>query len=762
MTYAFQFLQIAKTEELRYRSEELAQLVSIASEQYLISKDFTGLRALADGFTEHHDVAFVTISADNQVIAHSQNHDLADGVTVAKKEVFVNERPAAEISVGYRNHLSDAISSPFGRLLMYGAAAIGFLAIVMMYIVTLAVTRPLKKLYESNARQFGSEMLLSDKDEITATVMLIEQMQAKLDSSNLKLQESLKDQKFSFAEARQIEEKNLAIYNASHDAIIVANDQDIIVEFSPVAEQLFGWERHEIIGRAMADTLVPKSLREAHIKGMQHFLKTGQGPVLNQRIELTAVRKSGREFSIEISISAAKTTQGYIFVSYIRDITQRLKDQTELKLAAHAFNVSDAMFISDSKGHIIRTNPAFTYVTGYKREEVEGAKPRTLSANPEDSAFHKRIWQDLLDKDVWNGELPFRHKDGRELTVRMSMTAVTDESGALSHYVAHFFDLTEQKNYEAILRQAHNEAEQASESKGRFLAAMSHEIRTPMNSVLGVLGLLKETPLTQEQINLVQTARDSGELLLAIINDVLDFSKMEAGKLTLEKNPFNIYDVINQTTEILRPQAENKDLSLTTIIEDETPQYVIGDGDRIRQIILNLLSNAIKYTVKGEVSVGLRCHTLTPTHTTLVLEVIDTGIGIDQAHLKTLFDEFTMVESSYDRNHEGSGLGLAICKQLVNLMDGEISVKSDVNSGSIFSFTFTLKFAEEEDIVHSTNALPQYNHETISTNLRILMAEDNPANQIVLRTMLEMSGLSVDIASNGKEAVEAVKKSPTT
>ncbi|KXF83569.1 hybrid sensor histidine kinase/response regulator [Enterovibrio coralii] len=761
IAYAFQFLQQAKNEELQYRSGELAELVAFSSRGYLLNENYTGLRNLTNSLTEHHDIAFITISMKGQIIAHSQNHSLSDGVTVAKYDMSGEDGPVAEVSVGYRNHFSDAVSSPVGRLLMYGAAAIGILAVVMMYVVTVAVTRPLKKAYEINVNRFGNAELLSDHDEISATVALIEQMQTKLESSNNQLQESLRDQKFSFAEARQIEEKNLAIYNASHDAIVVANDQDIIIEFSPVAEQLFGWERHEIVGRAMADTLVPKALREAHIKGMQHFLKTGEGPVLNQRIELTAVRRSGREFPIEISISAAKTTQGFIFVSYIRDITQRLKDQTELKLAAHAFNVSDAMFISDSKGHIIRTNPAFTAVTGYKREEVEGAKPRTLSANPEDSQFHKLIWKELLDKGVWNGELPLRHKEGHELPVRMSMTAVTGEDGVLSHYVAHFFDLSEQKHYESILRQAHKEAEQASESKGRFLAAMSHEIRTPMNGVLGVLGLLKETPLTKDQVNLVQTARDSGELLLAIINDVLDFSKMEAGKLSLENTPFDIYALVNQTAEILRPQAEDKGLQLSSDIKESAPQYLIGDGDRIRQIILNLVSNAIKYTKSGNVSISLNGESQTHTRATIRLDVTDTGIGIDEAHLKTLFDEFTMVESSYNRTHEGSGLGLAICKQLVDLMDGDISVESTVGQGSTFSLHLSLKLAEAEDVQTAHYETPKSQDDnSVSTDLRILMAEDNPANQIVLRTMLEMSGLSVDIASNGREAVEAVKKIP--
>ncbi|WP_241908536.1 PAS domain S-box protein [Enterovibrio norvegicus] len=763
ISYAFQYLSQAREAELAYRSNEVAELVAFAVEVPMEENDLNTLHQQAERFIQHSDLAFLTIERDGRVLAHTQRSDTQmNDVTIAKYPIGSPDDKSGDVIIGFRNHHSDAVASPIGQFLIWSSSGIGLLAIATMYIMMLAVTRPLRKLQKlSKKDSVPSSFNMFFQDEIEATVDMVNSMQKKLDKSYQQLQNSIRDQKYSYVEAQQIEEKNVAIYNASLDAIVVANDQDIIIEFNAIAEQLFGWDRDEIVGRRLADTLIPPALRESHIKGMQHFLASGEGPVLNQRIELPAVRKSGREFPIEVSISPAKTKQGYIFVSYMRDITQRLKDQTELKIAAHAFESSEAMFISDAKGHIIRTNPAFTSITGFESAEVEGEKPRTLSANPEDIQFHKQIWRTLIDSGRWNGEISLRHRDGNELPVRMSMTAVRDEDDTLTHYVAHFFDLTEQKHNERILRTAQHEAESANESKSRFLATMSHEIRTPMNSVLGVLGLLKETPLNIKQLGLVQTARESGELLLAIINDVLDFSKMEAGKLTLEKNPFDIVELLQQTLDILRPQAANKNLKLNVIFADNTPQYLIGDGDRIRQIVLNLMSNAIKYTQEGSITVSIKCARLYTDACQLQIDVSDTGQGIDQGHITDLFDEFTMAEDTYDRRHEGSGLGLAICKQLVNLMKGKIEVDSQKDVGSTFTLTLELKLAEKEDCAPLSTSNPTLGGTAeISSSMRILLAEDNPANQVVLRTMLEFSGLSADIVSNGQEAVDAVSKIP--
>ncbi len=310
------------------------------------------------------------------------------------------------------------------------------------------------------------------------------------------------------------------------------------------------------------------------------------------------------------------------------------------------------------------------------------------------------------------------------------------------------------------LQIAHDQALTASRAKSGFLATMSHEIRTPMNAVLGVLGLLKKTPLNKEQKSLVQTGRVSGELLLTIINDILDFSKMEADRLELENSGFNIYTLLDSTIELLKSQSDSKNINLELIVHPDLPNYVKGDPDRLRQILINLISNAIKFTSYGSIKVIASSTSERKTKGDFVLlcSVKDTGVGIPDEVKDTLFDEFTMADQTHSRRYEGTGLGLAICKKLVTLMGGEIHLTSEVGSGTTFTFTANLESAEhlKDEITRKHNELKLMP----DAGTRILLAEDNPANQMLVKDILEDVNLHVDTVANGLEAIQAIRNRP--
>ncbi|MYM58652.1 response regulator [Vibrio sp. OCN044] len=334
---------------------------------------------------------------------------------------------------------------------------------------------------------------------------------------------------------------------------------------------------------------------------------------------------------------------------------------------------------------------------------------------------------------------------------------INDDSKDELGEVARAFDDMSRKlerNYRD-LKGARSEAEQANESKSRFLASMSHEIRTPMNGVLGILNILEESKLTPEQKKLVNTATESGEFLLSIINDILDFTRMDSNTLRLEHKPFEFRRCVETVVESFLPTAEARSLSLSCTIDSQVPSHVYGDENRIKQVLHNLIGNAIKFTKDGSIAVQIESPSTDNGYADITCKIIDTGVGISRNAMDYLFEEFTMADQTYSRSHEGSGLGLAICKRLCELMDGHIKVESTPSIGSTFSFCVRLELA---DMHIGMTEKPSNNAELKVSDVSILVAEDNKANQLVIQEMFNRLNLNVDIAENGQHVLEMVEQ----
>ena len=625
-------------------------------------------------------------------------------------------------------------------------------------------------------RFFASAALRSDDGEVAGLLIIMDSQVRDLDEGQRRMLLDLAELARSKLIPAHVDPLLQAVSNNVTDGIVITDATGKIISVNPSVSLMFGYEPFELLGQR-PNILMPEQERQQHDIHMANHRFTRSTRRMGRGRQLKGVTKDGRIFPIEVKLAEVEQDGNLQFIAIIRDITRRKQDEHELErsrtLLRRIVDGSPAcVFVIDADHRVTHWNRASELILGGLSMEMIGTrdqwKPfysqsRNILADlvMEDNAAQliAERYGDLVHPTPqiaggWHGIDYFPHLQGGARWLYFTALPLRDDEGRICGAVETLVDISDQKRYEEELIQANRAAQAANVAKSQFLATVSHEIRTPLNAIIGLSGQLSRRSNSEQDVKTLGTILGAGKHLLTLINEVLDLSKIEAGKLEINWADFNLRELVTETASEIRPGAQEKGLSVLVEMADTIPDILRGDAQRIRQCLLNYLSNAVKFTEQGKIVLRVKGG---PVEAPILFEVEDSGIGVSEDAQKRLFSDFVQADGSISRKYGGTGLGLAITRKLARLMGGDAGFTSLSGQGSLFWFDMILQNSRAPvhggivDVEEAERRLAdQY------TAARILLVEDNLVNQQVVLGMLEDVGLSADVACNGCEALEAL------
>lgn len=552
--------------------------------------------------------------------------------------------------------------------------------------------------------------------------------------------------------AEQAQEELEALLQTAPDAMLTINEEGLIVRANQKAEILFGYSIAQLKTMCVED-LIPKPHRTAHVPVRQNYFKNPSPRKMDGGSKLMGQAKDGRTIPLEISLSSFEQENGTFATATIRDISERLavertvrENEERLLLSQDIANVGTWDWDVETGGLI--WSPQIYEIFGVSPDQFEASYENFIKfVHPEDREKVQTGVQKAIDLDVlYDVDHRIVLLDGEERFVHERGRVYRDEHGKAVRMIGVVLDITERQAILTALEETKVEADRANQAKSEFLANMSHEIRTPMNAILGMSYLAQKTNLNRQQSDYVNKITSSARSLLRIINDILDFTKIEAGKLDMETVAFSLADVLKNVTNVVGGSVGEKKLEILFATDATVPCALLGDPLRLEQVLINLAGNAVKFTESGEVVVRVQLENVAPNgDVVLKFSVRDTGIGLSKQDIQKLFAAFSQGDTSTTRRFGGTGLGLSISSRLVEMMGGEIGVESEKGQGS--TFTFTARFGvQAEGIVRPM--IPD-----ALKNAPVLVVDDNPSAREVLCEIMESFGFKATAVASGEAAL---------
>jgi len=527
-----------------------------------------------------------------------------------------------------------------------------------------------------------------------------------------------------------------------------------ILDVNSTAVDKYGYSRDEFL------TMSIKALRPVEDEAMlmDDIEQVRKG--IERAGEWVHCLKNGALIDVEITAKTISYNGRASRLVLMKDISRVKRAQDELLRSEEKYrriieNMNLGIVEIDNQDRITKVYDSFANMTGYSVEELRGQKYMDVFLNEASKKNMACQSARRMDGAVGVYEVQLEKKDGEPLWALISAAPLYDENNRIVGSIGIHLDTTDRKKLVEELIHARECAEESSKAKERFLANMSHEIRTPMNAIIGLSHLMQNTGLTSQQAKHLSTLQFSARNLLVIINDILDYSKIESGNMTLETTGFNIHEMLAVIESSLGCLAKEKGIDMEFNIDDHIASVLLGDPVRLNQILTNLVNNSIKFTEKGRVNVTCVLIEGKEGSQKVLFEVLDTGIGISKGKVDLIFKSFTQEDESTTRKFGGTGLGLAISKRFVELMDGELHVKSIKGKGTCFSFGLEFPLGTDDDLESRRDTKI---NSTLLKDVKLLLVEDNVVNLEMIKHFLDSWKISVDVASEGKEAINILSK----